>query len=247
MPRANRALAVAGAAALLLLGACGKKAPLRLPESRPAETAPAPRAKVREGRVILEFRVPAHRVFPEREDPWVLARVLRGEESPAEPVEAGAILETEGFAFGAPLVWVDEARAPGKALVFLVEFRDALRRRRAISPPLQVLWDAVPPAPAGLLASGAERAVSLSWEEAPGVSVRYRVYRRDPAFKEEALFEEPIAAREFVDLRVGSGREYCYAVRAVLDAKGLEVEGPASPEACARTEGPPAPPPQPPK
>ena len=247
----NRALGsgllLAAAAAFLGIGACGKKAPLRLPDSRPAEKAPLPRARVREGLVMLEFRVPAHRAFPEREEPWVLARVLRRRDPAAEWTEVGAILEREGFAFGAPLVWTDEAQPPGTSVVYRVEFRDAMRRRRADSEPLRVAWGAVPEAPLGLSTAGSERAVALTWTAAPGAAVRFRVYRGQGAGQAvEPLFAEPISAGGFVDSRVEPGREYCYAVRAVLQEQGIEVEGPPSAAACALTEGPPAPPPTPP-
>lgn len=235
------------AAALLLLGACGKKAPLRLPDSRPAEKAPLPRARIRESRVTLEFRVPAHRLFPEVEEPWILARILRRPDSGAEWTEVGAILEREGFAFGAPLAWADEAQPPGTAVVYRVEFRDAMRRRRAVSEQLRVAWVSVPGAPLALSAAGTERAVALSWAAPLGVSVRFRLYRREAAEPSAApLFSDAVAPSEFVDSRVEPGREYCYTVRAVLQEKEVEVEGPQSPEACARTEGPPPPPARPP-
>jgi hypothetical protein len=240
-------LLLAAAAAFLGLGACGKKAPLRLPDSRAAEKAPLPRARVREGLVTLEFRVPAHRAFPEREEPWVIARVLRRRDPAAEWTEVGAILEREGFAFGAPLAWTDEAQTPGTAVTYRIEFRDAMRRRRADSEPLRVAWGAIPEAPLGLTAAGSERAVALSWTAAPGVAVRFRVYRREMAGRAaEPLFAEAITASGFVDSRVEPGREYCYAVRAVLQEMGIDVEGPPSAEACTLTAGPPAPPPVPP-
>jgi len=197
--------------------------------------------------VTLEFNVPAHRTFPEREEPWVLARVLRRPDAGAEWTEVGAILEREGFAFGAPLTLTDEALPPGTAVVYRVEFRDAARRRRADAEPLRVSWAAVPGAPLALSASGSERAVALTWTAAPGAPARFRVYRREaaePAAK--PLFAEAIAASGFVDSRVEPAGEYCYAVRAVLQEQEIEVEGPPSAEACARTEGPPAPPPRPP-
>src|SRR5512137_622672 len=75
--RGRGALFVAGVALALSLPGCGKKAPLRLTDDRNAGRAPAPHARVREGRVMLDFRVPAHRMFPEREEPWVLVRILR--------------------------------------------------------------------------------------------------------------------------------------------------------------------------
>ena len=132
------ALFAAGFFLALSLSGCGKKAPLRLSDDRRAESAPALRARVREGRVTLDFRVPAHRTFPEREDPWVLARILRQTGPSAEVVEAGTILDAGGFVFDSPLNWDDVHPLPKGSFLFRVEFRDGMRRRRALSEPLTV-------------------------------------------------------------------------------------------------------------
>lgn len=244
------AAAIAGVLLLLSPAACGKKAPLRLADDRAPERAPALHARVREGRVILDFRVPPHRIFPEREEPWVLARVLRQAVPAAGVVEAGAILDAAGFGFDALLTWDEAAPSPGSSFVYRVEFRDAHRRRRAVSEPLAVSWDQLPGAPSGLTAAGGGRAVILAWSAPSGAAAggRYRVYRREPPQEaREPVSPEPVGESRFVDSRVEPGRDYCYSVRSVLDARGLEIEGPASDEACARAadfEAPPARPPQ---
>lgn len=222
---------------------------MRLPEDRPAEQAPALRARVREASVILDFRVPDPRLFPERQQRWVLARILRRAAQPAEVVEAGAILEAGGFAYGARLVWTDQGQKPKNSLVYQVEFRDAARQRRALTAPVTVTWDRLPGTPSAPTAAGGATAVSLAWE-APGADdaeVRYRVYRREPPQPDSLpVTPEPVDGSRFIDSRTEPGREYCYTVRGVLDLKGLEVEGPASPEACARTTSAEPPPRQPP-
>lgn len=247
--RNRRRYALPALALALLLPACGKKAPLRLPEDRPAEQAPALRARVREAAVMLEFRVPNPRFFPERQQRWVLARILRRAAPSAELVEAGAILEAGGFAYGAPLVWIDQGRQPKISLVYQVEFRDADRKRRALTLPVTVAWDRVPRVPSALTAGGGATTVSLTWET-PGeddAQVRHRVYRRElPQPDPLPVTPEPVDGSRFVDSRAEPGREYCYSVRGVLDLQGLEVEGPASPEACARTVSEELPPQQPP-
>jgi len=225
-------------ALVLSFPACGKKAPLRLSDDRVAEKAPALRARIRETRVTLDFRVPAHRFFPEREEPWVLARILRQASPTSELLEVGAILKEGGFAFDSPLTWSDQDLPPKSSFVYRVEFRDAVRRRRAVTEPLTVSWDQVPAAPSTLSAEGHLRSVVITWAASgeAGAETQYRVYRREPP---QGLFEplapEPIDAGSFVDSRIAAGRDYCYVVRAVLNAKTLEIEGPASAERCARS------------
>jgi hypothetical protein len=241
------ARALAAIVLVLPLPSCGKKALLRLPEDRPIEKAPALRARVREGRVILDFRVPRHRIFPEREEPWILARILRQTAPSPEAVEAGAILETGGFPFDSPLTWSDQELPPGTVYTYRAEFRDGARRRRALTEPLSVSWDRVPERPAGLTAGGGTRAVVLAWSATGGEGVRYRLYRRvSPQPAGEPLSPETIAESRFVDSMIESGRDYCYTVRAVIIARGLEVEGPAGDEVCARAAEEALPPPTPP-
>ena len=93
--------------------------------------------------MTLDFRVPAHRMFPEREEPWVLARILRQAGPAAEAVEAGAILEAEGFAFGAPLSWSDRRgrrRVLSSTVWSSATPRDAVARFRSR---LAVSWEQV--------------------------------------------------------------------------------------------------------
>ena len=249
--RVRRALFVAGIGVVLSLPACGKKSSLRLVDSQVAEHAPPLRGRIREGRVILDFLTPAHRTFPEREEPWVLARILRRAASSSEFVEMGAILKSGGFAFDSPLSWSDQELPLKSSFVYRVEFRDAVHHRRALSEPLAVSWDRVPAAPSNLTAVGHLRSIVLSWAAPPGdgTAISYRIYRRE---KTQAQFAEalPDAVIEsgFVDSRIETGRDYCYVVRGVLDAKAIAVEGPASPESCSRSaaedlpgEQPPAP------
>jgi len=236
-PSGRGALFAAVIGVALALPACGKKAPLRLPEDRTATRAPSLVARIRESRVTLDFRVPAHRTFPEREDPWVLARILRQTGPTAEVVEAGALLQEAGFVFGAPVRWSDQAPPKHGSIIYRVEFRDAARHRRALSEPLAVTWKQPPDAPSSLAAVGQLHSIVLQWT-APigdGAATSYRVYRREmPQGVFEQATPDPVTDRNFVDSRIDYDRDYCYEVRAVLLAGALEVEGTASPEGCAR-------------
>jgi hypothetical protein len=245
----NRALLLGGLVLALAAGACGKKAPLRLTDERTAEHAPDVRGRVRLNRVTLDFRVPQHRFFPEREEPWVLARILRQSAPSGEVVEAGAILQANGFAFGAPLTWTDQVQPAKTAYIYRVEFRDAIRRRRAVSEPLKVGWERLPNAPSNLSAAGRLRAIVLTWTAPSGAEpgLGYRVYRREPAQEQyELLSAAVVTETSFVDSRVEPGRRYCYEVRAALSAGALEVEGSAGPEECAGAAADELPPPAPP-
>ena len=232
------ALILAGIGLVLSFPACGKKAPLRLSDDRIAEQAPALKARIREARVTLDFRVPAHRFFPEREEPWGLARILRQETPSSELVEVGAILKEGGFAFDSPLTWSDQDLPPKSSFIYRVEFRDAVRRRRAVSEPLSVSWTQVPAAPQNLTAEGHLRSIVLTWAAPAGADIGTpcRIYRRElPQTLFEQAAPEFLYTGSFIDSRIETGRDYCYVVRAVLIAKTLEVEGPASPESCARS------------
>ena len=243
------ALFAAGIALALSLPACGKKAPLRLTDDRTAARAPLPRARVREGRVMLDFRVPAHRTFPEREEPWVLARILRQVGPSAEVVEAGAILQAGGFVFGEPLRWSDQMQSAKGSFIYRVEFRDAARRRRALSEPLTVSWAQVPDAPASLNAVGHLRSIVLHWAAplSAGAGTGYRLYRRElPRTEFETATPQPLTVTDYVDSRIELAHDYCYEVRVVLSVKGLEVEGPATPESCSRAASEEPPPSRPP-
>lgn len=240
MLRANArgALLIAGIGIILSSPGCGKKAPLRLIEDRPAEHAPALRARIREGLLTLDFRVPAHRAFPEREEPWVLARILRQTAPSSGVVEAGAILKSGGFPFDSPLSWSEQVQPSTAPLIYRVEFRDGIRRRRALSEPLTVAWGQLPAAPSNLTAAGHLRSILLTWDapNGEGEGIGYRIYRRETA---QTLFElaapDPVAGLTYVDSRIEPGHDYCYVVRAVLNARALEAEGPASSESCSRS------------
>ena len=114
-----------------------------------------------------------------------------------------------------------------------------MRRRRAISEPLSVSWDQVPDAPQSLTAEGHLRSIVLDLGGADRGRRRESATGFTGGRRSQALFEqaapELVTAGSFIDSRIEAGRDYCYVVRAVLNAKTLEIEGPASPESCARS------------
>jgi len=247
--RLKGALFAAGIGLALAFPACGKKAPLRLVDEQTGEHAPPLRARIRLGQVTLDFKVPAHRLFPEREEPWVLARVLRQTGSSSEVVEAGAILKADGFAFDEPLTWSDKVLPPKSSFVYRVEFRDAARHRRALSEPLKVSWDHLPDAPSNLTAEGRLRSIVITWTMPSAVDARVacRIYRREISQTQfEPVSPDPVAELSFVDSRIEPDRDYCYVLRAVLYDKAVEVEGPASRESCSRSAAEALPPAHPP-
>ena len=89
-----------------------------------------------------------------------------------------------------------------------------------------------------MTATGHLRSIVLHWTAATGAGggVAYRLYRREPGQEQfEPATPDTVADSAFVDSRIETGRDYCYVVRAVQIVRGLEVEGPASPEICSRS------------
>lgn len=244
----SRAFIICGAGLLAAsLLNCGKKAPLRLPGQKPETVVAGFRARVRERQVLLEFKVPARRVFPERETSWIFARILRRDGPQADFKEVGTLLEANGFDFGARLSWADEGREPGIVYSYRVELLKKDSRARAASPAIEVSWNTTVAAPRSLAAVGAEASVLLNWE-APAPSeeaVRYRLYRRlEEERAGEVLSRDLVVERHYLDTGVERNRLYCYRVSAVLVVKDIEIEGSPTPEVCTRTEDltPPPPP-----
>lgn len=235
-PRASSRAAACAAAVALALAGCGKKAPLRLPGQGPAEDAGGLAASVREDVVRLTFRVPPRRIFPERQAAWVLARVLRKPSGAESFTEAAALHEPGGFEFGETLTWSAAGHRPSTKVTYRVEFRDADRRRRAVTRDRALQWSTVPPAPAAVRAVGGDGTIAVSWQssgESP--AVLFRVYRRRATGPGpgSALGPAPAAGTSYLDSGLEPGSEHCYAVRSVALEGGLEVEGPASDAACA--------------
>jgi hypothetical protein len=242
--------------AVLVLPACGKKGD-PLP---PLPIVPAPvadlTASVSDGRVTLEFTVPAanpddptsaapqrieiyRTVNAEKAPPPAFDTVIgrdeyRRHEIPVRPPEAPA---PAGEAAGPP--------APGDRATFAEPIdtsSDALswtyavvsatgRNRRGAPATVTIPIATLPPAPEGVSLSHDERSLVVSWT---GDTAAYRVFSvADPSGSASPvpLTAKPIAEPRF-SVPVEFGRERCFTVRTVAVAGNATVEGPSSPVVC---------------
>ena len=86
-----------------------------------------------------------------------------------------------------------------------------------------------PAAPTGLVATGLDQMVRLSWQPVPTGDrelVGYNLYRRTPedAFPTAPINREPIAATRFEEYGLQNGTTYDYAVRSVIKSGDWLVE-----------------------
>ena len=92
---------------------------------------------------------------------------------------------------------------------------------------------APPPAPAGLVATGRDQMVQLSWQPPAAAAkelVGYNLYRRTPddAFPSLPVNQEPLRPEGFEDYGLQNGTSYDYAVRSVIETDGWQLESPLS-------------------
>jgi fibronectin type 3 domain-containing protein len=129
-----------------------------------------------------------------------------------------------------PVTFDDTTASPGVPFFYVVRAVDGAAN---VSPNSNEATATVPaglPAPTGLIATGFNRAVGLSWDAVPG-AVGYCVYRQDaPECPFVKITPTPVATTAYTDTPLTNGQTYCYKVTAVAPG-GAEGE-PAGP-ACA--------------
>jgi hypothetical protein len=220
---------------------CGKKAP-------PFLTVPVTPGGLRVEKVLLEgssvrvsFRVPKERFSLEKEEePWVLARMLRGESAEAGEVfeERAAMVEEGGFPFGERLVIVDDTVEEGKRYLYRVELRKEKTREWVATELLTVEVQPAPGSPRDFRVDGREAAVVLSWSPPldSGPNLEYQVMRREAGGVTKRLAPGPLTGTTFSDTRIRVEREYCYSVVPFRRAGAVVMEGSATAELCARVQ-----------
>ncbi len=192
---------------LLLLAACGRKAPPRLPTY---ERPPAPtslEAVRREGKVLLNWDYPTRELRFVRE-----FQVMR----------SGKVL---GSAEG--MVYSDWAVEPGKRYEYEVFALSTGGIISEASAQAEVEVAHVPDAPEALSAEVVDKGVKLSWIHL-GEELLFNVYRsyEDPKELLRPVNREPLRETGFIDNPLMQGTVY-YAVRALLGGPERN-EGPAS-------------------
>jgi hypothetical protein len=231
-----------------LLASCGRKAPPFLPVPlSPGRLSVSDVASDGE-RILITVRVPRERFsLRAEEEPWVLARILRGtpEGEGKDFQEQSVLVDDEGFAFGKKIVLVDSDVKEGEQYLYLVELRKEKSKEWPASEPMAVKAIASPDKPESLGLDPREAAIVLSW--APprkGVEgVEYRIFRREGK-SDESLIRDGVRNNTYTDTRVKPEMEYCYRVVAVRRAEGIAAEGSSTPAVCGSTEdrSPPPPP-----
>jgi fibronectin type 3 domain-containing protein len=228
-------------AVLVVVGACGKKAPPVPWESVVPKRIVDLAALPREGRLLLEWTAPK-----ENTDKTPLIdldgfQVLRSEgllvgdqctgcgEKPKAVYDMK--LDGKGEEKGKKLSVIIEDHEPRK--VYVYQIVSVNRRGHPSSPsnPVWVYWDVPLDPPKKIKEEQGDKRVDISWEPVEGAS-GYNVYRRgaDESFSSRPLNREPQPGTQFTDLSVEDDKKYIYSVRTLRRVVKTDVEGKGSQE-----------------
>jgi len=222
---------------LVLVSACGRKAPPVAWETIVPKRIVDLEAVSREGRLILTWTAPK-----ENTDKSVLTdltefKVLKSEGT----LVAG---ECRGCG-GKPEVLLElrvegkEEDARGKKFSISIEDLEAMKvyvytvvsvnkRGHPGSPsnPVQVFWDYPPHRPTVVRGERGDKRADLSWEPVEGAT-GYNIYRRgeNEDFTLRPLNRQPLTATQYTDLNVENEKKYIYSIRAVKQVAKTEIEG----------------------
>ncbi len=232
------------------LGGCGIKAPPVAPES----TIPAPvsdlRAWVRDGKILLQWKVPDKNLDGSRLTDLVGFKVFRQARPLAGPpcdscplaFELAAEIDMDfpkaAWVEKGVVFWQETSARPQNEYTYFVEVYNRYRSASPESNRVKIFWDDPPAAPAKVSLRKEDRALEITWEPVSllingrqGVDFRgCNIYRRSEgeAFGLTPLNAEPVLERRYWDRQVELGKPYSYAVRAVRDFRGTLIEGPSS-------------------
>lgn len=228
-------------ALLVVIGACGKKAPPVPWESIVPKRIVDLAALPREGRLLLEWTAPK-----ENNDKTPLTdlegfQVLRSEgllvgdqctgcgEKPKPVYEMK--LDGKGEEKGQKLSIFIEDHEPGKVYVYQIVAVNRRGHPNSPSNPVWVYWDVPLDPPKSVKEEQGDKRVDLSWEPVEGAS-GYNVYRRGEgeSFSSTPLNRQPLLETQFTDLSVENEKKYTYSVRTLRRVVKTEVEGKGSQE-----------------
>jgi hypothetical protein len=224
---------------LLMVGACGVKAPPVPYSSVVPKRIVDLEAKPREERLLLEWTFPKENTDKSVLTDLVEFKIFRSE---------GDLIAGECRGCGEKMKVVFEAKldskgeSVGKRMSVLFEDQEvrkvyeyqvvSINRRghpSAPSNPVWVYWDYPPHTSRMVRGERGDRRVDLYWEPVEGAS-GYNIYRRgeEEIFPIQSLNKEPLAVTEYTDLNVENEKRYIYSVRAVRRVVKTDVEGKGS-------------------
>ena len=230
-------------ALLVVIGACGKKAPPVPWESIVPKRIVDLIALSREERLLLEWTSPKENTDKSALIDLEKFQVLRSEgiligeecrgcgEKPKVIYEMK--LESKGEEKVKKITVFFEDLEPGKCYVYQVVSINRRGHPSSPSNPAWVYWDLPPHQPMEVSGEQGDKRVDLSWEPVEGAA-GYNIYRRgeEESFPLTPLNREPLAVTQYTDLNVENEKKYVYSVRAVRKVVKTDVEGKGSQEVC---------------
>jgi hypothetical protein len=257
MSRRGRGLAPWLGLALLVLAACGRKAPPVAPEVR------APRAVVDLAGAVHASAIEISWTPPDRRvnntvlrDPGMTTRIFRVEDDGSGDPKAAMLVggQIAGYAQvaslrgdqpspavarGRQLVFTDrQGLAYGRRYTYVVLVADTQGRVAPPSARVSVTHVAAAEPPTELVAVGGERQALLTWRpparlidgNAPSAPLAYEVLRAPSADAELTLLTRvPVPEPTLTDRELDNERTYYYAVRAVQTVSGTTAYSARSP------------------
>ena len=224
---------------IVLVVACGRKAPPVPWESIVPKRIVDLKAIPKDGRLLLEWPVPKENTDKSaltdlaefkilRSEGALIAGECRGcEEKPKVIYEMKLDSREEGRGKTMSIFFEDqEARK-----VYVYQVVSINRRGNPSSPsnPVTVYWDYPPYPPRMVKGERGDKRVDLSWEPVEGAT-GYRVYRKGEGeeFPIQPLSRVPLTVAQYTDLNVENEKRYYYSVRAVRRVVKTDVEGKGS-------------------
>ena len=224
---------------IVLLGACGRKAPPVPWESVVPKRIVDLEAIPRDGRLLLEWTSPKENTDKSPLIDLAKFQILRSE---------GILIAGECRGCGEKIKMVHEMKLDskeeigGKKVSVFFEDQEARkvyvyqvvsinRRGYPSSPsnPVTVYWDYPPQSPRMVRGERGDKRVDLYWEPVEGAT-SYNIYRRGEGeeFPLRPLNREPLTVTQYTDLNVENEKRYIYSVRAVRRVVKTDVEGEGS-------------------
>jgi len=224
---------------ILLIGACGKKAP-----PVPWETVVPKRivnleAMSREGGILLEWTAPKENTDKTplvdltefeilRSEGILIAEECKGCGEKPKVIHTMKLDRKEEIKGKKVSIFFEDLEAKK---VYVYQIVSVNRRGHPSSPsnPVWAYWDHPLQSPRMVKAELGDKRVDLYWEPLEGAT-GYNVYRRgeEEVFPTRPLNREALTVTQYTDLNVENEKKYFYSVRAVRRVVKTDVEGKGS-------------------